>query len=40
MSKTVISVEHLSKRYGLGVIGATTLQRDLNFINYKYQFNL
>ena len=30
MSKTVISVEHLSKRYQLGVIGATSLQRDLN----------
>jgi len=29
MSKTVISVEHLSKRYELGVIGASTLQRDL-----------
>ena len=30
MSKTVISVEHLSKRYELGVIGATTVQRDLS----------
>lgn len=30
MSRTVISVEHLSKRYELGVIGATSLQRDLN----------
>ena len=30
MSKTVISVEHLSKRYELGVIGATSLPRDLN----------
>ncbi|MCD6577497.1 MAG: ATP-binding cassette domain-containing protein [Anaerolineaceae bacterium] len=30
MSKTVISVEHLSKRYELGIIGATSMQRDLN----------
>lgn len=30
MSKTVISVEHLSKRYELGIIGASSLQRDLN----------
>jgi len=30
MSNTVISVEHLSKRYELGVIGASSLQRDLN----------
>ena len=30
MSKTVISVEHLTKRYDLGVIGTGTLSRDLN----------
>ena len=30
MSKTVISVENLSKRYDLGVIGTGTLSRDLN----------
>ena len=30
MSKTVISIEHLSKRYELGIIGASSLQRDLN----------
>ena len=30
MTKPVISVEHLSKRYELGVIGASSLQRDLN----------
>ena len=30
MRKTVISVEHLSKRYELGIIGASSLQRDLN----------
>ncbi len=30
MSKTVISVEHISKRYQLGIIGASSLQRDLN----------
>ena len=30
MSKTVISVENLTKRYDLGVIGTGTLSRDLN----------
>jgi len=30
MSNTVISVEHLSKQYDLGVIGTGTLSRDLN----------
>ena len=30
MSKTVISVEHLTKRYDLGVINTGTLSRDLN----------
>jgi lipopolysaccharide transport system ATP-binding protein len=30
MSNTVISVEHLSKKYDLGVIGTGTLSRDLN----------
>jgi lipopolysaccharide transport system ATP-binding protein len=30
MTKTVISVEHLTKRYDLGVIGTGTLSRDLN----------
>lgn len=30
MAKTVISVEHLSKRYDLGVINTGTLSRDLN----------
>jgi len=30
MSNTVISVEHLTKRYDLGVIGTGTLARDLN----------
>ena len=29
MSNTVISVEHLTKRYELGVIGTGTLNRDL-----------
>ena len=29
MSNTVISVEHLSKQYDLGVIGTGTLTRDL-----------
>ncbi len=29
MSKTVISVEHLSKQYDLGVIGSGTISRDL-----------
>jgi len=29
MSQTVISVEHLSKQYDLGVIGTGTLTRDL-----------
>jgi hypothetical protein len=28
MSQTVISVEHLSKQYDLGVIGTGTLTRD------------
>ena len=30
MSKTVISIENLTKRYDLGVIGTGTLSRDLN----------
>jgi len=30
MGKTVISVEHLSKRYDLGVIGTGTISRDLS----------
>jgi len=30
MSNTVISVEHLTKRYDLGIIGTGTLSRDLN----------
>ena len=30
MGKTVISVEHLSKQYDLGVIGTGTIRRDLN----------
>ncbi len=30
MSKTVISVEHLTKKYNLGVISTGTLQRDIN----------
>jgi len=30
MSNTVISVEHLTKKYDLGVIGTGTLSRDLN----------
>jgi len=30
MSNTVISVEHLTKQYDLGVIGTGTLSRDLN----------
>ena len=30
MSKTVISVENLTKRYDLGVISTGTLSRDLN----------
>jgi len=30
MNKTVISVENLTKRYDLGVIGTGTLSRDLN----------
>lgn len=30
MNKIVISTEHLGKRYELGIIGATSLQRDLN----------
>ena len=30
MTKNVISVEHLSKQYDLGVIGTGTLSRDLN----------
>jgi lipopolysaccharide transport system ATP-binding protein len=30
MTKTVISVEHLTKQYDLGVIGTGTLSRDLN----------
>jgi lipopolysaccharide transport system ATP-binding protein len=30
MTKTVISVEHLTKKYDLGVIGTGTLTRDLN----------
>ena len=30
MTRTVISVEHLSKQYDLGVIGTGTLSRDLN----------
>jgi lipopolysaccharide transport system ATP-binding protein len=30
MSNTVISVENLTKRYDLGVIGTGTLSRDLN----------
>ena len=30
MSNTVISVEHLTKRYDLGIIGTGTLTRDLN----------
>ena len=30
MSKIVISVEHISKRYELGIIGRSSLQRDLN----------
>jgi len=30
MTKTVISVEHLSKQYDLGVIGTGTITRDLN----------
>ena len=30
MTNTVISVEHLTKRYDLGVIGTGTLARDLN----------
>jgi len=30
MTNTVISVEHLTKRYNLGVIGTGTLARDLN----------
>lgn len=30
MSKTVISVENLSKKYDLGVIGTGTIRRDLN----------
>ena len=30
MSKLVISVEHLTKQYDLGVIGTGTISRDLN----------
>jgi lipopolysaccharide transport system ATP-binding protein len=30
MSKTVISVEHLTKKYDLGVINTGTFSRDLN----------
>ncbi len=30
MTKPVISVEHLTKQYDLGVIGTGTLSRDLN----------
>ena len=30
MSNIVISVEHLTKQYDLGVIGTGTLSRDLN----------
>ena len=30
MTKSVISVEHLTKQYDLGVIGTGTLSRDLN----------
>ncbi len=30
MSKPVISVEHLTKQYDLGVIGMGTLSRDFN----------
>ena len=30
MSKNVISVEHITKHYDLGVIGTGTLSRDLN----------
>ena len=30
MKNTVISVEHLSKQYDLGVIGTGTISRDLN----------
>ena len=30
MSNTVISIEHLTKQYDLGVIGTGTLSRDIN----------
>ncbi len=30
MTNTVISVEHLTKQYDLGVIGTGTISRDLN----------
>ncbi len=30
MTKPVISVEHLTKQYDLGVIGTGTISRDLN----------